>query len=144
MDASTLTGFVGLAGAAIGGLTSFATSWFTQNTQRGDKRRESEQARRIELYGAFIAEASRLYADALSHSKDDVTELVSAFALVGRIRLFSSQPVIDAAERALSAIADTYMAPNMTLHQLHAHMLQGGLDPMLDFSSACRAELEKI
>jgi len=86
-----------LAGAAIGGLTSFATSWLTQRTQLRHAQREAERAELKALYGDFITEASRLYGDALTHQTEEITGLVGLYAMVGRMRLASDQRVIAAA-----------------------------------------------
>jgi hypothetical protein len=50
-----------LAGALIGGLTSFATSWLTQRAQIINARREGEKAKLEALYSDFIAEAAALW-----------------------------------------------------------------------------------
>jgi hypothetical protein len=58
--------------------------------------RQAQRAKRESLHGDFVAEASRLYGDALSHEKDDVTDLVPLYALVAKMRLFASRDVINA------------------------------------------------
>ena len=75
-EVAYLSALSGLLGATIGGMTSFGTAWLTQRNQVRNARREVEKAKREALFGDFIAEATRLYADALSHEKDDVTGLV--------------------------------------------------------------------
>ncbi len=131
----------GLAGASIGGLTSFSTTWLTQQAQMRDKRREAEQAKRLELFNDFVLEASRLYGDALSHEKDDVTDLVQLYALVAKMRLWASRPVVTAAERAMNAIVETYLQPNRTLHEIRTLAQSGQMNFLLDFGEACRADL---
>lgn len=144
MNTAYISALAGLTGAGIGGFTSFATSWITQRTQLADQHREAERKRREALFNAFIAEASRLYGDALVHGKDDVTELVKLYALVTRIRLTSSQAVLLAAERAMDIIVDTYLKPNKTLRELKLFAEQGGMDFLHDFGEACRAELADV
>jgi hypothetical protein len=131
----------GLVGASIGGLTSFLTTWLTQRAQLLEKRREAENIRRQDLFDAFIIEASRLYGDALSHEKDDVTDLVQLYALVGKIRLWASRPVVTAAEHAMEAIIRTYLEPNRTLHEIRVLAQQGGMNFLAEFGEAARAEL---
>ena len=131
----------GLAGASIGGLTSFATTWLTQRAQMRDKRREAEQARRLELFDEFVLEGSRLYGDALSHEKDDVSDLVQLYALVAKMRLWASRPVVTAAERAMNAIIETYLQPNRTLRDIRTLAQSGEMNFLLDFGEACRADL---
>ena len=41
MDSGSISTFAALAGAAIGGLTSFATSWVTQQAAQGERSRRS-------------------------------------------------------------------------------------------------------
>jgi hypothetical protein len=83
MNSAYLPAFFGLLGAAFGGLTSITTAWLTQRTERRENYRHTEKAKREVLYGDFISEASRLYGDALSHEKDDVTSLVQLYAIMG-------------------------------------------------------------
>lgn len=144
MNTAYLSAIAGLTGAGIGGLTSFATSWLTQRTQLADQHREAERKRRETLFNAFIAEASRLYGDALGHGKDDVTQLVKLYALVTRIRLTASPAVLMAAERAMDTIVDTYLKPNKTLHELKLFAEQGGMDFLHEFGEACRVELSEV
>lgn len=98
VDGSYLTAMVGLAGAAIGGLTSFATSWLTQRTQMREKMRAAALSRREQLYTDFITEASRLFGDALGHEREDISDLVTLYALVARMRLVPSPTVLASAE----------------------------------------------
>jgi len=141
MDASYFSAIAGLTGAAIGGLTSLATSWITQQTQSRQREREIGRTRRERLFTAFIEEASRLFADALGHEKDDVNDLVRLYALVARMRLAASPAVIEAAEHVAQAVILAYQAPNRTLRELHLFARDGHMDPLLEFSEACRAEL---
>ena len=83
MDAGYVTAVAGLAGALIGSLANVVTTWATHSSQLRDKHQGADDARKQKLFGDFIAEASRLYADALSHEKDDATDLVGLYALVG-------------------------------------------------------------
>ena len=87
MDPAYLSALSALAGATIGGLTSFATSWTTQWTQFRRAHREAEKAKLEALYNDFIAEAARLYGDALTHQTEEITSLVYLYALLGRMRL---------------------------------------------------------
>jgi hypothetical protein len=103
--------------------------------------RHSEKSKREALYGDFIAEASRLYGDALSHEKDDVTSLVQLYAIAAKMRLFTSREVVTAAEAVMHAITETYLAPNRTLRELRAFAQEGGMDFLLAFGEACRKDL---
>ncbi len=141
MNPNYISAIAGLTGATIGGATSLATSWITQQTQSRQREREIGRARRERLFTAFIEEASRLFADAIGHEKDDVENLVRLYALVARIRLMASPEVVEAAERVGSGVIAAYQAPNRSLSELHLFAREGKMDPLLDFSEACRVEL---
>jgi hypothetical protein len=130
-----------LAGSIIGGVTSLAASWISQNSQFRAQHYVQEKARRQDLYKAFIEEASRLFGDAVVNSEPEVGKLVGLYAMVSQMRVISSPAVVQNAEKVARAILDTYFEPNITLRELHEHMKSQGLDPLRDFSEACREEL---
>jgi hypothetical protein len=136
-----LTALFGLVGVAIGGLTSFATSWLIQRAQLRNKHLEAKRSKREKLFGEFITEAARLYGDALSHEKDEVADMVKLYALVAQMRLVSSATVVAAAEKTMDVIAETYLAPNRSLREMRSFAQQGGLNFLVEFSQACRTEL---
>ena len=67
MNPAYISALSALAGAAIGGLTSFATSWLTQRTQLRHAHREAEKAKLEALYSDFLAKATRLFGEAITH-----------------------------------------------------------------------------
>ncbi|QIG50556.1 hypothetical protein G5V57_24200 [Nordella sp. HKS 07] len=140
MDAY-FSALIGLAGVAIGSLTSFATAWLTQHSQLKEMRREAQFAKREKLFSDFITEATRLYGDALSHQKDDVSDLVLLYALVAQMRLVASRPVVNTAEKAMDEIIQTYLAPNLSLHEIQNLARSGAMNFLYDFGEACRTEL---
>ena len=142
MNAGYVTAIAALTGAALGGLTSFASSWTTLHAQMKAQRLASSRSSRQELYKQFIDEASRTYVDALVHDKLDVSGLVGIYSLISKMRVLSSQKVIESAARIAILITDTYFQPNKTPTELQAMMHDGGVDPLLDFSDVCRQELE--
>ena len=144
MDSALISALSGLAGVTLGGLTTFVTSWATQRSQLREKHREVERTRREDLFNAFVTEATRLYGDALSHEKDDVGDLVLLYALVARMRLIASRPVVTAAEATLNAIIDTYLQPNRTLHDIRLLAQKGDMNFLLDFGEASRVEIEQV
>ena len=143
MDTAYISAFSALAGAIIGGLASFGSSWLTQRTQLRFAHHEAIKAKRQELYAEFIDEATRLYGDALGHQKDDVTDLVKLYALIGRIRLVSPRPVVTAAERTLDTIIQAYLGPNRTLHEVLDDVHQGGFHFFAEFGEVCRQDLAR-
>jgi len=50
MDSAYMSGIAALAGSAIGGLASFATTWLTQHSQERARRSAKEITRREHLY----------------------------------------------------------------------------------------------
>ena len=144
MDSTLFSGIVGLMGATIGGTASFATSWLTLRAQLTSKRRDDARTKREQLFSDFITEASRVYGDALGHHKDDVSSLVSLYALLGRIRLAASPEVVSAAERVLDIIIETYLGPVRTLHELRTLAKAGGIDVLGGYGEACRRELDRM
>jgi hypothetical protein len=141
MDQNFSSAAAALAGATIGGMASLGSSWVTQWVQLRDKNREIEHSRREALYSEFITEAARLFGDALSHEKDEVTDMVRLYALVARMRLIAPEAVVLAAEHTLRQIIDTYLAPNLTLKELQAVVARGGTEFLIEFSEACRRDL---
>jgi len=103
-----------------------------------------EKSRRQKLYKQFIEEASKLYADALVHDNSEVSTLVSVYALIGRMRVLSSDAVIEGAEAVVRKIIDTYFSPNRTFPELRELMNSRAMDPLREFSEACRNELRAL
>jgi len=141
MDASYISGLSALGGAVIGGLASFTTSWMTQRTQLRNAHTEAELTRIEGLYSEFIAESARLVADALSHQKGEIANMVRLYALVGRMRLVSAQAVVAAADQIIVGILRTYQEPNLDLQELRAYVQGGRLDFFVAFGEAARRDL---
>ena len=144
MNSAYVSALFGLVGAIIGGLTSFLTSWLTQRDQLRDKHLESARAEREQLFNDFITEATRRFADALTHKVDDVTSMVQLYALSARMRMVASPRVVDAAEKIMVAIEHRYRAPNLTMREFQQLAERGELNVFLEFSEACRHELATI
>ncbi len=141
MNPAYFSALAALAGAIIGGLTSFVTSWWMQRTQLRHGHREAEEAKLEALYSDFITEASRLFGDAVTHQTTDFTNLVRLSAMVSRMRLNSDRAVIDAARVVEKTIVATYLGPNRTLPEMMDFADKGGMDFLVEFGEACRSEL---
>lgn len=139
MDMFYIPALASFSGSASGTLASIVTGWVTQ--RRKDRVRDSMRAtsQREELYRNFIEEASRLYADALVNDTSEISKMVGLYAFMARMRILSSDAVIEAAEKAGRAILETYLSPNRTFVDLPE--LIDEMDPLRDFSEACRREL---
>jgi hypothetical protein len=142
MEAAYISALAALAGTAIGGLTSFATSWTTQKAQARAQRLAAERDAQAALFGRFLEEAAKLYSDALQSRQDDMTRLIGIYALTNQIRLISSPQVVEAADNVCRIIIDTYLAPNITMEEMRANWTDRHVDPLRDFSEACRQELQ--
>jgi hypothetical protein len=140
MDMLYIPAVASFSGSASGTLASIVTGWLTR--RRRDRARIASRtlSQREELYKSFIDEASRLYADALVSDKSEISKLVDLFALIGRMKILSSDEVIEAAEKAGRLIVDTYLSPKREFDDLPE--LLNGMDPFRGFSNACRRELQ--
>ena len=144
MDASIVTAVAGLTGAAIGGLTSVLASWLSQNVQAKAQRLQQDQLQRQGIYKEFINDAAKLYVDALQSDKADVSALMGLYAQVSKMRVLSSASVIDRADEILKKITNTYLEPNKAIPELSEMANSGLIDPLRNFSEACRAESERL
>jgi hypothetical protein len=88
------------------------TGWVTRRRRLRERHYARSSSKRERLYRSFIEEASRLYADALVSDKSEIPQLVNLYALIGRMRILSSDQVVQAAERAGRLIIETYLSPN--------------------------------
>jgi hypothetical protein len=140
MDNSVLTAIAALAGAAIGGVMTVFASWLTQYSQSRAQWLANNQVRRQELYKEFIEQSSKLYSHALENNDADVVALMGLYAKLSRMRILSSAGVVDTADRMLKKIIDTYLEPNRTFPELRQMADSGLIDPLRDFSEACRDE----
>jgi hypothetical protein len=143
MDAAYFSAFAALAGSAIGGFTSLAASWLSQHVQFTAQQRASDLSRREDLYRQFIAEASRWYADAFTHDTAEVANLVNLYALISRMRILSSPTIVEHADRVVRKIIETYLAPNKTFRDVSEILDNEAMNPLRDFSRACREELRE-
>ena len=94
------------------------------------------------MFGRFLEEAAKLYTDALQNKRDDAAALVGLYGLTNRMRLVSSARVVESADVVAQTIVDAYLAPNMTLAEVRAIFIDQHVDPLRDFSEACREELQ--
>ena len=105
------------------------------------QRLAAEREVRTALFGRFLDEAAKLYSDALQNKRDDISGLIGIYALTNRIRLISSAQVVEAADTVCRIIIDAYLSPNITMQEMRANWIEKHVDPLRDFSEACRKEL---
>lgn len=142
MDSSYVPALAALGGAALGGFTSFATSWTTLRLQMRADRVASSKARRQKLYKDFITQASEIYGDALVHDKLELSGLIGLYSLISRMRILSSGKVIESAVTVALTISDAYQQPNKTPEELEEMIHNDRVDLLSKFSEACREEFE--
>ena len=143
MDANLITGLAGVLGSVSGASAAIATTWISQKSQTTRERAKSETRKRETLYGDFITEASQRLANAFDHSLDSPETLVKLGAILGRIRLVSSDAVLTAAEECFDRIVDLYAKPNRTMDEIFTTLRSGEFEFLKHFSDACRVELRK-
>jgi hypothetical protein len=144
MDSTIITAAAAACGSLVGAAATIVTTWITQRAQAVHAEREAMLRVRESLYGEFITEASRLTIEALSHTLEKPDAFVKLYGILGRIRLVAADPVLTAAEACSRELVDLYAKPNMSVEQIRVAFERDRLDPIRDFSVACREELLAI
>jgi len=143
MDSAILTAMAGVLGSLVGSSATVATAWVTQRTQSRRELIQTEIRKRETLYGEFIAECAKLLLDAFTHTLDKPETLLPLYALINRIRLCASPPVLGQAEQLLTRITEQYYLSNLTLDEMRT-LARSGHDPLSPFGEACRGELKAM
>jgi hypothetical protein len=141
MDSTIITAVAAAIGSVVGATATIVANWITQRTQSLHAEREQTMRNREALYGEFITEASRLTVEAMGNSLERPDTFVKLYGITGRIRLMAADAVLSAAEACVRQIIDIYVKPNMTVYQMRIAFEREGLDPIKNFSVACRKEL---
>jgi adenosylmethionine-8-amino-7-oxononanoate aminotransferase len=144
MEPATISALAALAGATIGGVTSFAATWLTQRTQARVQGLTHSLTVREQLYKAFIKESSKLYADALVHEISDISNLVELYAMISEMRIISARNTVESADKVARLIVNTYRSPNKTLPELEDMVNRGAIDVLQTFSEAARQEFHRL
>jgi hypothetical protein len=109
--------------------------------------REKDVVNREKLYSEFLTEVADLYVDSLNRTLDDVGKpaaFVAAYALLGRIRMISSEAVLKSADRVIQDIIEAYNRPPRSIQELKKLTDERPADPWHEFTEACRAEREAL
>jgi hypothetical protein len=140
-DGSVVTGIAAVGGSLVGGLSSFATTYWAQARQLHVGRLAEELDRREELYSTFNRLAAELLLHALDHDVSEPAKLIELMTLIGRIRLTSSEGVLHAAQQVFADLIATYSNPTvdpvMAIRSPEQLVTQ-----LVQFTTACRAERE--
>ncbi len=95
------------------------------------------------MYSDFISESARALVDAMEHNFQDPNKLIPIYSALSRIRVSSSIDVLASAERVVDDVIATYSEPNLTPEEIQSRAAKRE-DPLRDFSSICRGELELL
>jgi hypothetical protein len=141
MTSAYISAIAALCGSVIGALVSIATTWLTQHHQEESRRRApQEYTRRERIFVEFIDLSSKAYVDALLETSiKDPAKVVSLYATMGKLRLFASGGIVEAAEKVMSRILETYYGPKFDLE--NRPPVDHTSDILREFSERCRAEL---
>ena len=144
MDTTIVTALAAVLGSLVGASTTVATAWITQKTLHKRELIRAEIDKREMLYGEFIGECSKLIIDAFGHMLEKPEKLLSAYALLNRIRLSASEAVLTEAENIVRRITEQYFSPNRSPEDLREFVRSAWTDPLKPFGKACRAELKSV
>jgi hypothetical protein len=147
IDPTLLSSVSALLGALVGGAASLVAAIYTQRRQDWLQRVACEVAKRETVYADFVMSASKLLLNA--YTKDEIalgSDEQRLIGLINRMRLFASPDVVGAAEAVLRAIVEIFLNPSIELRQLAKEALSKSLDPdpLMAFSSICRADLDNV
>jgi hypothetical protein len=147
IDPALLGPVSALLGAIVGGGASVVAAIYTQRYQDRFQRVAREVERREAVYADFVMHASNLLLNAYTRDEivlgDDAPRLIG---LINRMRLFASPEVVGGAEKVLKVIVEISLKPSIELRELAKEALFKSLDPdpLLAFSSTCRADLDNV
>lgn len=144
MNTTLITAMSGVLGSLVGGTVTFATTWVSQRTVSRREIVREELKMRQALYGDFIVECARLLMDSLTHTLDKPETLLPAYALINRIRLCASRPVLAEAENLARRITHQYFLSNVTIDDVRRVAESEEADALRPFGEACRAELQSL
>jgi hypothetical protein len=142
-NSGIITALAAISGSLVGAFGSAVGTWITARHQDRRDLLGKQIARREVLYSDFIGESARLLLDAMQNNVSDLQKLLPIYALLSRIRLSSSETVLQTAEEVIRAIVNTYPQPNLTADQIESRVVSGQ-DPLRQFSDTCRTELELL
>jgi hypothetical protein len=148
MEATLITAMAGVFGSLVGGSASLATTWRTKRTEIVRTTAERNLRERESLYNEFLTEASRVAVHALTHSFEGPDQIVALYGILSRIRLVASNAVVREGEICCVQMLATYGKPSITADELRGMFSAANdlaeLDPLKEFSNACRQELRLI
>ena len=133
-----------LCGSLVGGVTSFASTYFDHRHQGRRERLLTELTKREALYGQFVDEAVAMYVDSLDRTLDQPARVIGLFATIARIRLIGSPEVLEVAENVGRDVLASYGSPRMTAEEFLRSREGAAFEPFKAFTLACRKELNAL
>ena len=133
-----------LLGATIGGILSVVASWIAQRVQSKSQWVVQEIKQRQQLYSEFVKGAANCFADALQQNEPDPGGLANLYGEIGRMRVYSTEGVVNEAYAIVHAILQTYNDSNRDRVEIRALLESGSVDLFSKFGDACRAELAHL
>jgi hypothetical protein len=133
-----------IVGTIIGGFLSVLASLLGQRVQSRSQWLVQEIKQRQQLYSEFIQGTVRCYADALQQNEPDPGRLANMYGEIGRMRLSSSEAVVNEAYAIVHTILQTYHDPNRNREEIRDLLNSGSVDLFSKFGDACRAELAQL
>lgn len=147
IDPTLLSPISALLGATVGGAATLLGAIYTQHRQDRIQRIASEVAKRETVYAEFIMSASNFLLKAYTHDEIELGgDEQRMIGFLNRMRLFATASVVDGAEAVFRAIVEISLKPSVELRQLAKDAVSKHLDPdpLLAFSSLCRADLDDV
>ena len=142
LDGPVIVALAALAGSLVGAFSSVAATFIGQRLQARWTQLRAELEERENLYGLFVEEAVHLFADSIQRSKIDPVKIMRLYSKVARIRLMSTDQVLNAAEEVGKRLFQAYERPPDDPTEVLARYANGedNLDPLREFTEACRLE----
>ncbi len=145
VDGPVIVACAALGGSLVGACSSVAAAFIGQRLQARWARLRAEVEEHEKLYGMFVEEAVHLFVDSIQRSAIDPAKIMRLYSKVARMRLTSSDRVLRAAEEVGKRLLKSYERPPEDPAEVLARYANGekNLDPLREFTEACRAERAK-
>lgn len=145
LDGPVVVAFAALGGSLVGACSSVTAAFIGQRLQARWARLGAELDEREKLYGMFVEEAVHLFADSIQRSAIEPAKIMRLYSKVARIRLTSTDQVLHAAEEVGKRLLEAYEWPPANPAEIVAQYArgEGNIDPLREFTEACRIERAK-
>jgi hypothetical protein len=132
-----------LAGVVLGGLMCGGALYLLRRRNLGADRIIRDLDRREDIYSRFVDHASEIWQESFETARDP-GNLIYLSALVGRIRLASAQPVLEAAEGVMHFLLEACQRRPANVSDFINQGPREFMAPLTAFTAACRAERERM